>query len=299
MAAPLADTAAFEAFVAPARRRRGLWRPVLGAGLTAVVWLAATVALAVAEPWLGPRGFLLGFLGTFLGMILGLVLALRLLHGRGLASLVGPGGFRPRAFATGVAVIAVFVLVTAAPGLIASPPERNQTLGTWLPWALPALLGLLVQTGAEELAFRGYLMQEIAARVRARILWLGVPALLFGLLHWNPAEYGPNAGLAVAVATLTGLVLGDVTARTGNLSAAMGLHFANNGVALLLLAPPSPLGALGLWTLTLDPADTGAMRVSLLANMAATVLAWGLWRLIRAGLRRRGRSLHSDNPGSI
>lgn len=299
MIAPLSDSAAFEAFIAPARRRTGLWRPVLGAGLAALIWLTATVALAVAEPWLGPRGFLLGFLATFLGMILGLALALRLFHGRGLSSLIGPDGFRPRAFAAGVAVIAAFVLVTAAPGLIAAPPARNQTLSEWLPWVLPAIAGLLVQTAAEELGFRGYLMQEIAVRVRARIVWLGVPALLFGFLHWNPAEFGPNAGLAVAVAVLTGLVLGDVTARTGNLSAAMGLHFANNAVAVLLLGPPSPLGALGLWTLAIDPADTGAMRVALFANMVATAVAWALWRAIRARRQRRGRSLHSHTPGSI
>lgn len=299
MTSPCSETAALDAFVAPARRRTGFWRPVLGAGIVAAVWLAAAVVLTVAEPWLGPRGFMLGFLWSFLGMVLGLRLALRLLHGRGLASLVGPGGLRPRAFAAGVAVLAVFVLVTAAPGLIAAPPERSQTLGTWLPWALPALAGLLVQTGAEELAFRGYLMQELAARVRARAVWLGVPALLFGALHWNPAEFGPNAGLVVATATLSGLVLGDVTARTGNLSAAMGLHFANNAVAVLVLAPPTPLGALALWTVTLDPAATEGMRVALLANMVATAVAWALWRAIRARRQRRGRSLHSGNPGSI
>ena len=55
-------------------------------------------------------------------------------------------------------------------------------------------------------------------------------------------------------AGLIGLILGDVTARTGNLSLAMGLHFANNAIALLLVAMPSPLAALSLYLAPVDPA---------------------------------------------
>jgi uncharacterized protein len=294
-----ADTAAFEAFVAPARARGALWRLGLGVVIIAAVWLPATAVMAALEPRMGPRGFLLGFLLSFLGMMLGLAAAVRLLHGRGLASLIGPDGIRPRAFVAGVAVVGVFVGITALPGLILEPPARNQPLATWLPWVAPALAGLLVQTATEELVFRGYVMQQLAARFRSRVVWLGAPALLFGLLHWNPAEYGPNAWLAVAVAAATGFVLGDVTAREGNLSAAMGLHFANNAVAVLLLAPPSSLGALGLGTIAIDPADTGAMRAALIGSIVATMAAWGLYRIVRARWRGRGRSLQSPGPGSI
>lgn len=294
-----AETAAFEAFVAPARARAALWRLGLGVMIVAVLWLTATAGLAFLEPGLGPRGFLLGFLLSFLGVILGLGVALRLLHGRAFSTLIGPDCVRPRAFLVGIGVIVAFVAVTALPGLILAPPLRNQPLATWLPWVAPALVALLVQTAAEELVFRGYLMQQLAARFRARIVWLGLPALLFGLLHWNPVEFGPNAWLAVAVACVTGLVLGDVTAREGNLSAAMGLHFANNAVAVLVLAPPSPLGALALWTVALDPGDTGAMRAALIGNIAATLAAWGFYRLVRARRRGRAASLQSPGPGSI
>ena len=99
---------------------------------------------------------------------------------------------------------------------------------------------------AEELLFRGYLTQALAARFRSPLAWALVPSLAFGALHWDGAAYGADAWLAVAAATAVGLALADVTARTGNLSAAIGLHFANNVAALLVVAMPGPTAALAL-----------------------------------------------------
>jgi membrane protease YdiL (CAAX protease family) len=162
----------------------------------------------------------------------------------------------------------------------------------WLPLALPALM---IQTAAEELAFRGYLLQGLAARFRAPLVWWLLPAVLFGLLHWDPAQFGRHAWLAAASAAVVGLVLADVTASTGNLSAAMGLHFANNAVALLLVAVPSPAAALSLYLYPVATGDPDALRRILLADLATTLVAWAAWRLL---LRRRA-SLHSPDPGSI
>jgi uncharacterized protein len=152
----------------------------------------------------------------------------------------------------------------------------------WLPLALPAIL---VQVAAEELAFRGYLMQGLAARFRARAVWLGVPALPFGILHWNPVEFGANAWLVVVASVVAGLVLGDVTARSGNLSLAVGLHFANNAVALLIVALPSPLAGLSLFVYPVDPGDAAALRPLLALDLAVILAAWGVWLALRRGRR--------------
>ena len=77
--------------------------------------------------------------------------------------------------------------------------------------------------------------------------------------------------------TLIGLILGDVTARTGNLSLAMGLHFANNAIAMLLVAAPSPLAALSLYLLPVGPADPAAMRPLLMLDLASTAAAYAGW----------------------
>lgn len=293
-----AETAAFEAFVAPARARAAVWRLGLGVMIVAVLSIIAHAVLFLAEPELGGRGFLIGFLLASFGAILGLAAALRLLHRRRLVTLIGPGGLRPRSFGVAVSVVAAVASLTLLPDLILASPVTSQPLATWLPWVAPALAALFVQTATEELVFRGYLMQQLAARFRARLIWLGLPALLFGLLHWNPDEFGPHAWLIVAVAFVIGLVLGDVTAREGNLSAAMGLHFGNNVFTILVIGPPSPLGVLSLWTLAIAPDNVEAMRATLIVNIAATLVAWGLYRVISAR-RRRGRSLQSPERGSI
>ena len=147
-------------------------------------------------------------------------------------------------------------------------------LGGLAPIVLPAIL---VQTAAEELAFRGYLMQGLAARFRSRWVWWLLPAALFGALHWNPGEFGPNAWLVALSTGLIGLVLADVTVRTGNLSAAIGLHFANNVASLLVVSLPSPLAGLSLYLARIDPSDAAAVRLLLLADLATTLAAYAAW----------------------
>jgi membrane protease YdiL (CAAX protease family) len=289
--------AAFEAFVAPARARPALWRTALGALVAAALWLlavAATVPLVVrAGGFASPTGVLL-YLASFAGLAAGTALAARLLQGRSPVTLLGPGGFRPAGFGLGVAVVLLVALPSAAALALLAPPERQATLAAWalrLPLALPAIL---VQSAAEELAFRGFLTQSLAARYRSALVWWLLPAALFGALHWSPAELGANAPMGVAITAVIGLALADVTVRTGNLSPAIGLHFANNALAMLVVAPPSPVSGLALFVSGVDPGDAAAMRLLLAADLAAILLVWGAWRAILA--RRR---LHSEGAGPI
>jgi membrane protease YdiL (CAAX protease family) len=162
----------------------------------------------------------------------------------------------------------------------------------WLPFVLPALL---IQTATEELVFRGFLLQGLAARFRSRWFWWLLPAALFGLLHWNPAEFGPNTWIVALSTAAIGLILADVTVRTGNLSAAIGLHFANNVASLLVVALPSPLASLSLWVARVDTSDAAAVRPLLLADLATTLAAYAVW----LALCHRRRRLHSRGGGSI
>ena len=287
--------ARFKAWVAPARVRPELWRLALGLLLVASVWMGAVAAVGIATQGAGPRVGILGYLASFAGMILGVGLAARLLHGRSFASLFGPGGLRPRAFTAGAVVVAGIVAATALPAALIDAPERRMDFGAWAIWLPLALPALLIQVSGEELLFRGYLQQQLAARFRGGLVWRMVPAALFGALHWNPA-LGPNAWLAAAAAGVTGLVYGDVAARAGNLSVSIGLHFANNAFALLVVAVASPLAAFSLYAAPVGSEDVAALRAALIGNMALTAIAYGVYRAV---LARRARSLHSENAGSI
>lgn len=278
-----------EAFIGPARTRPALWRLLLGALLAVAAWFACLFVLfplASHLPADPGRLFLLAYLASFAGLAAGVAAAARFLQRRRPVTLLGPGGFRPSHFAAGAAAIALMTALSAP--FSSSLLLRQLPLATWAAWLPLALPLLLVQTAAEEIAFRGYLMQGLAARFASPWVWFLLPALAFGALHWNPAEFGSDAWLVVFSTTVIGLVLADVTVRTGNLSAAIGLHFANNVTSLLLVTLPGPLSGLSLFVVAPDPA---AVRPLLLADLAVTLLAWAVWR----GLGR----LHSRGGGSI
>jgi membrane protease YdiL (CAAX protease family) len=294
---PFAFSSAFAAFVAPARDRVALWRAVAGTLVAAGIWFAAVLALLGAAPSLGidaPRGRLLLYLASFAGLALGTAFAARVLHARRPATLLGPGGFRPRHFGAGVAAFAALALATGLVAASLAPPVRQADPGAWMRLLPLAAALVFVQTAAEELLFRGYLTQALAARFHSPLIWAGIPSIAFGALHWDGAAYGADAWLAVVAAATVGLALCDVTAVTGNLSAAIGLHFANNVVALLVVAMPGATDGLALYLSPVDPAHP--MRAWLVADVAATLAAWAAWRLV---LALRGRRLHSRDRGSI
>lgn len=274
----------FEAFVAPARRRPALWR--LGLGLLLILLcgvfgagLMGGVAIALG---LAPEGAgrTIALLVSFAGLTLGAVLAARLLGPRGGRTLLGPGGLRPRAFAAGMlataAIYAAYALIVVGFGIAWNGADAEMPVRAWLTMLPLALLALFIQTSAEEIVFRGYLLQGLAARFTSPAIWLVAPAVVFGLLHWDPARHGVNAPLVVLAITVIGVALGDVTARTGNLSAAMGLHFAHNAVALLWFAQSGPLDELALRTSD-AAAEPALLRGLLLAYIGVLLAGYGLW----------------------
>ena len=283
-------TPEFERFVAPARARPQLWRLLVGILVIGIVWMLATTGLFAAtaflvgvaefEAWLlrlrngaSATGTTM-LLYTFGGLVVGTMLA-GLLHRRRPATLIGAAQGRP--FLAGlVAVVLVNVLALAIPSdLPLGPGLEPQIFVTFLP---VALVGVLLQTGAEEIAFRGYLQTQLAARFRTPVVWFAMPSIVFGALHYAPGEYGTNAYLVVLVTTLVGLIAADLTRVTGGIGAAWGLHFANNCAAILVVGSDNLLGGLSLFRASLDLADP-ALAPLIWLDLGLLVLAWGGLRL--------------------
>jgi membrane protease YdiL (CAAX protease family) len=280
-------------FVAPARPRAELWRLLLGLVLCAGVFAGLLAAVAGAYgAWAGPAGFratmqvmatgatpwaMLAVLATFLAMLAGPVLAVRLVHRRPAGTLVGPAPRALRDFVRAAGAVAVVYAVALTVWSIGYDARPGLPPGTWALLLVPAIIGLVVQTGAEEVLFRGYILQQLAARFRSPLIWAVLPALTFGLLHFDTGRLGGMAVWAVAATTLFGVMAADLTARTGNLGAAWGLHFGNNAFGLLILGTPGNLSGLALF-LTPYTADdmsrAGAVPVlDVLFLTAAWVLA--------------------------
>ena len=284
---------AHETYVAPARAKPQIWRILLGIVMIAAVYAVGVAvvfgAIAVVagpentERWMvelveatGPTGTLL-LLATFGGMAIGPMVAAAVFHQRRVRSLFGPMPRTLRHFlvAAGVCALA-FGISFLFPNEVELVPNLDRPI--WLSFLPLALVGVLIQTGAEEIVFRGYIQQQLAARFRATWIWMVIPSILFGLLHWQPSIMGDNAIYIVAAATLFGLLAADLTAKTGSLGAAWGFHFANNVVAILIVSMDGPLSGLALFTAQVDVASP-EIRPLILLDMGTTMVTWVLIRL--------------------
>jgi membrane protease YdiL (CAAX protease family) len=284
-------------YIAPALARAEIWRTAAGAGLTIVAGFAlyqfafalvstaigpaATQALADATTFdRGSPAAALYSLFTFGFFTIGLAMVLNSLHERRLSTLFGPwatvaSDFLRSSMSVGLLLLALAIVLPQDTELV-----RNIALsrGDWLVLLPVSLTALMVQAGTEELFFRGYLQQQIAARFPRLPLWLILPSALFGLAHMVPGSAGANAPMFALWALAFGLAAADLTARTGSIGAALGFHMANNAVAVLLIALQGPGSGLALYHLPmeLDDARLGAM---LLPEIATTFCCWLVARL--------------------
>jgi len=242
-------------FVDPATHRRGVWRPLVGVmvifltHIAGVVALAAVATIAIASisgeagrdqlDNLLDDGTVAGtlfILVTFIPVWIGVWLAGRMLHKQPFGTFFAPdarlkGSLFAKGFLFAVVPSAVFV-----PVAILLWPD---SIRMGLPAAQVALLffpiAVLVffQATAEELLFRGYLLQQLAWRFPHWIVWAVLPSIVFGLLHYDPD--GPLGFYYVASTFLAGLIFCALVWRSGSLWAAIGCHFGINLVALTIM----------------------------------------------------------------
>jgi membrane protease YdiL (CAAX protease family) len=305
----------FARYVDAARNgRTALWRVLLGIALIGALYMGWAAAVFLFVAFAGdPERFLSGgsadaagfdrllrsplgiacILALFAAIWPGVWCACRLLHRRPLRSVLGADRriSRPalaRGAAAGLCAAAVCEI-----GLIALDgwPERTTlALGVWLAW-LPALVILtLVQTSAEELMFRGYLAQALAARFQSAWFWAGMPAIVFTLLHVQPVESGwMLVGVLAAIGAFA-LVATRLVYATGDLGASMGLHFGYNLFALLVVSNQPALGGAALFAGHLIDARSWTAGTALLAGalgIAQSLLALAALQHRRSPLRIR------------
>lgn len=284
---------AHEALVCAARAQPQLWRLLLGLLLVAAVSFSMPAVVQIAAAGLFPGAWLAGLtdgsnaaamlllLGSFGFIALGVAMAARLLHRRGFGTVTGR--LRPlvRQFGrVSLYLLGLVALLLALPPYGMGPPMiPNLPFWTWLALLPLSVAAVLVQTGSEEILFRGYVQQALAARFRHPAVWLLGPSALFALGHYLPSEAGGNAPLIAVWAGLFGVLMADLTARAGTLGPAMAVHFFNNVAALLLFASPSSLNGLALYLIPFDMADTANLRPWMAVDFALMLVSWLAARL--------------------
>jgi len=114
-----------------------------------------------------------------------------------------------------------------------------------------------LQTTSEELLFRGYLAQGIAAWTKSRWLAILIPGLLFGLMHiLNPEVREFGFWLAMPQYVFFGLLFGLVSVLDDGIELAVGMHAANNiFLSIFITHSASALQTNALFEIqTIDPA---------------------------------------------
>jgi hypothetical protein len=220
----------------------------------------------------------------FGALIVALMMVLSTLHKRNLASLIGP---RWTATVQGWRVVKLCALLFALIFLLPEPtdmqPTQVMSFGGWLALLPLSLVLLAIQCGAEELVFRGYLQSQLAAQSKSPLVWIGVPSVVFGLLHYSPEFYGEAAWWVVIWSAIFGAMMADITARAGTLGPAIAIHMLNNFMAMCLVGYKDDLGGLALYHVPYRSSDADVVIASLPFELGVMLC---LWLTARIALRR-------------
>jgi len=285
--------AAHEQLVRDARARPELWRLLVGLVIVGIFYVVLnSVLFAIIGGFVPPdqaEGFLRGtstlatlvLLLSFGFLTLGVAIAVRRMQRRSFRALLGPRRLALQQFWRVLTALVVLGLVLALlpPYGMGEPLSQNLSLSTWVLLLPLSLFAVLIQTSAEEILFRGYIQQTLAARFHSPLIWVGLPSVLFAAGHYAPGVTGDNALLITAWACAFGLLASDLTARSGTLGPAIALHFFNNTVALLFISLPDTLSGLALYLLPYDMSDTDLLRQWLFVEFAVLIVCWLTARL--------------------
>lgn len=289
-----------EGFIASARASSELWRFAVGMVLAVLAYFLLNQIffqivygvtavnnrnlLEELRTGSSPTAMYL-LLFSFVFMSAGVGLSARILHHRGFLSLLGPVRLLWRDFrSVSIALLAVMAVVFVLPPWdMGGEYVPNMPLSTWLMLLVPSLFFVLVQVSAEEIVFRGYVQQQLAARFKSPMIWMVLPSVLFALGHYLPDTAGENALIIAIWAGVFGILMADLTARSGSLGPAIAVHFWNNVSAMLIVSLPDELSGLALYLSPFSMEDTEALQAWLPVDFA---MMFVLWLAARVAIRR-------------
>ncbi|MGO9117234.1 MAG: lysostaphin resistance A-like protein [Desulfomonilaceae bacterium] len=222
------------------------WRYVVGV----VLILGTPVALAIIANMLyarigyhifGLNNVIIAFVevgGFEACLIVGILLAVQVIHLRPFLTLITPHQFIDwKKFAKSFGLFFGLIALATVVDYLLNPstyefrlkPER------FLVFAPVALILTPIQTTAEELLFRGYLLQCMALLTRNRVALVLVSGVLFMLPHLANPEMTAGFWPMAFYYFLVGGILTIVTLKSNGLETAMGIHAAINLFVVLIV----------------------------------------------------------------
>jgi len=287
-----------ESLVAPAREKSDILRLIVGLVATVLLYVVmlmlggslasaimgdAWVQTAAMTPGLTTPAQMLTILASFGFMITAVCLAVILLHHRHPVTILG--GWRPSGaqFLRSMRGLIPYLALIGAFTFFAEDLQSNLSFSLWLSLLPLTLFFLLIQVSAEELLFRGYLQSQLAACGLHKSIWILLPSILFGLLHYDPTVMGEAAPWIVIWTIGFGILAADLTARSGTLGPAIAFHFAVNFMAIALIGFGDYLGGLTLYIYPFSVTETERLMSYLPVDAIGMLLAY---LSVRLALRR-------------
>jgi uncharacterized protein len=240
------------------RGRNAWWRYLLTIALALVIWIVLDVAIVVGlmvsrlmpadvvAELTKPSHPVMFFGGNglaFATIVAAFVIAMRLLQSKRFVDVIGE--WRWSRFALGMGVWTVCLVATTLADFLLRPAGFRWTAGGGTAaLAVTALVGLGVQTFAEEFIFRGYLTQGLLLATKRPLAAAVLSGLIFGACHI------PNGVPQALNAALFGMVAALIAIRTGGIAFTYGLHLSNNlfGAVIVVSASDVFNGSPGLVT---------------------------------------------------
>lgn len=178
-------------------------------------------------------GFWFLFIGTWI--------TVRLIHGRPLKSVVtGKRSISWRRIGVGFFLWLALILLGTVIEFLISREDFTLTFDAkvFIPFAVLAIILAPIQTTAEELFFRGYLVQTGSLISRNWVflsVWSGI---LFALPHILNTEVSVNFAVVMLTFFVLGAFLTWISLKDGTIELAIGVHASQNLAAFLLVTFP-------------------------------------------------------------
>lgn len=179
-------------------------------------------------------------LGMFVFAFIAFLLGLKKIHHKSLNSVItGFQKFRINRARFAFTIWAILLLVSLLINYLLNPLDYKIQfdLQGFIISAIILLIFMPIQTGIEEIIFRGYLIQGMSQIFKNGFVPLIITSLLFGLAHMSNPEvqkFGWNIMLSYYI--IFALFMGCISLLDEGLELAIGIHFANNLVSGLMVS---------------------------------------------------------------
>lgn len=181
-------------------------------------------------------------LGMFVFAFIAFLLGLKKIHRKSLNSVItGFKKFRINRAGFAFIIWAILLLISVILNYFLNPSDYKFQfdLQGFIISAIILLLFMPIQTGIEEIIFRGYLIQGMSQIFKNGIVPLIITSLLFGLAHMsNPEVQKFGWRIMLSYYIIFALFMGCISLLDEGLELAIGIHFANNLISGLMVSTP-------------------------------------------------------------